>query len=164
MLSKSKILPPILSFFGTSCQNFRLWPHSQPPPLDCLERIFCQCGQLWVLPFYKILPPGILCWLNLDWKRWQKCAKSKFCPNVGRQCNKSSIRTTSILNISLKLFLQVMASIRNVDAKLSEQIKYLTQVSTGQAHEGSSYPSQKVLQTAWHRYAHSPDLSVVWQK
>jgi len=50
---------------------------------------------------------------------------------------------------------QVMASIRNVDAKLSEQIKYLTQVSTGQAHEGSSYPSQKVLQTAWHRLEHA---------
>ena len=79
------------------------------------------------------------------------------------KCNKSSIRINS-RNISLKLFLQVMASIRNVDAKLSEQIKYLTQVSTGQAHEGSSYPSQKVLQTAWHRYAHSPELSVVWQK
>jgi len=50
---------------------------------------------------------------------------------------------------------QVMSNIRDVDAKLSEQIKYLTQVSTGQAHEGSSYPSQKVLQTAWHRLEHA---------
>jgi hypothetical protein len=38
---------------------------------------------------------------------------------------------------------------------LSEQIKYLTQVSTGHPHEGSSYPSQKVLQTAWHRLEHA---------
>jgi len=50
---------------------------------------------------------------------------------------------------------QVMASIRSVDTKLSEQIKYLTQVSTGHPHEGSSYPSQKVLQTAWHRLEHA---------
>jgi len=50
---------------------------------------------------------------------------------------------------------QVMANIRSVDTKLSEQIKYLTQVSTGHPHEGSSYPSQKVLQTAWHRLEHA---------
>ena len=50
---------------------------------------------------------------------------------------------------------QVMANIKNVDSKLSEQIKYLTQVSTGHPHEGSSYPSQKVLQTAWHRLEHA---------
>ena len=50
---------------------------------------------------------------------------------------------------------QVMGSIKNVDNKLSEQIKYLTQVSTGHPHEGSSYPSQKILQTAWHRLEHA---------
>merc|ERR1712141_57800 len=50
---------------------------------------------------------------------------------------------------------QVMANIKSVDSKLSEQIKYLTQVSTGHPHEGSSYPSQKVLQTAWHRLEHA---------
>ena len=43
---------------------------------------------------------------------------------------------------------------KSVDTKLSEQIKYLTQVSTGHPHEGSSYPSQKVLQSAWHRLEH----------
>ena len=47
-----------------------------------------------------------------------------------------------------------MANIKSVDNKLSEQIKYLTQVSTGHPHEGSSYPSQKVLQSAWHRLEH----------
>lgn len=50
---------------------------------------------------------------------------------------------------------QVMGHIRAVDTKLSEQIRYLTQVSTGHPHEGSSYPSQKVLQTAWHRLEHA---------
>ena len=48
----------------------------------------------------------------------------------------------------------VMSNIKSVDSKLSEQIKYLTQVSTGHPHEGSSYPSQKVLQSAWHRLEH----------
>ena len=47
-----------------------------------------------------------------------------------------------------------MTNIKSVDTKLSEQIKYLTQVSTGHPHEGSSYPSQKVLQSAWHRLEH----------
>ena len=47
-----------------------------------------------------------------------------------------------------------MSNIKSVDTKLSEQIKYLTQVSTGHPHEGSSYPSQKVLQSAWHRLEH----------
>lgn len=48
-----------------------------------------------------------------------------------------------------------MAAIKSVDNKLNEQIKYLTQVSTGHPHEGSSYPSQKILQTAWHRLEHA---------
>ena len=48
----------------------------------------------------------------------------------------------------------VMADIKRVEQNLSEQIKYLTQVSTGHPHEGSSYPSQKVLQSAWHRLEH----------
>lgn len=48
----------------------------------------------------------------------------------------------------------VMTSIRSVDTKLSEQIKYLNQVSTGHPHEGSSYPSQKNLWTSWHRLEH----------
>lgn len=50
---------------------------------------------------------------------------------------------------------KVMADIKSVEQNLSEQIKYLTQVSTGHPHEGSSYPSQKVLQTAWHRLEHA---------
>ena len=51
----------------------------------------------------------------------------------------------AICKLFFQIF-QVMANIRSVDTKLSEQIKYLTQVSTGHPHEGSSYPSQKVLQ------------------
>jgi mediator of RNA polymerase II transcription subunit 11 len=39
--------------------------------------------------------------------------------------------------------------------QLSEQITYLTQVSTGQPHEGSGYASAKVLQMAWHRIHHA---------
>ncbi|CAB4062389.1 NPRL2 [Lepeophtheirus salmonis] len=36
-----------------------------------------------------------------------------------------------------------ISSIKSVESKLAEQIKYLTQVSTGHPHEGSSYPAQK---------------------
>lgn len=42
-----------------------------------------------------------------------------------------------------------------VETKLTDQINYLTQVSTGQPHEGSGYASQKVLQMAWHRLEHA---------
>ncbi|XP_055371322.1 mediator of RNA polymerase II transcription subunit 11 [Condylostylus longicornis] len=46
-------------------------------------------------------------------------------------------------------------SLQSVESKLSEQINYLTQVSTGQPHEGSGYASTKVLQMAWHRIHHA---------
>ncbi|XP_004530278.1 mediator of RNA polymerase II transcription subunit 11 [Ceratitis capitata] len=50
---------------------------------------------------------------------------------------------------------QFLKSLSNVESKLSEQINYLTQVSTGQPHEGSGYASAKVLQMAWHRIQHA---------
>ncbi|XP_050078743.1 mediator of RNA polymerase II transcription subunit 11 [Anopheles maculipalpis] len=49
---------------------------------------------------------------------------------------------------------QFLKSLNSVETKLSEQINYLTQVSTGQPHEGSGYASAKVLQMAWHRIQH----------
>ncbi|KAL4220388.1 Mediator of RNA polymerase II transcription subunit 11 [Mactra antiquata] len=41
-----------------------------------------------------------------------------------------------------------------VEAGLIKQINYLTQVSTGQPHEGSCYAAQKDLFMAYHRRAH----------
>lgn len=48
-----------------------------------------------------------------------------------------------------------LKTLGNVENKLTDQINYLTQVSTGQPHEGSGYASQKVLQMAWHRLEHA---------
>lgn len=50
---------------------------------------------------------------------------------------------------------QFLKSLNIIETKLSEQINYLTQVSTGQPHEGSGYASAKVLQMAWHRIQHA---------
>lgn len=50
---------------------------------------------------------------------------------------------------------QFLKTLGQVEQKLTEQINYLTQVSTGQPHEGSGYASQKVLQMAWHRLEHA---------
>lgn len=50
---------------------------------------------------------------------------------------------------------QFLKTLGHVESKLTEQINYLTQVSTGQPHEGSGYSSQKVLQMAWHRLEHA---------
>lgn len=50
---------------------------------------------------------------------------------------------------------QFLKSLSIIETKLSEQINYLTQVSTGQPHEGSGYASAKVLQMAWHRIQHA---------
>lgn len=50
---------------------------------------------------------------------------------------------------------QFLKTLNHVESKLTEQINYLTQVSTGQPHEGSGYASQKVLQMAWHRLEHA---------
>ncbi|KAL5290841.1 MED11 family protein [Megaselia abdita] len=44
-----------------------------------------------------------------------------------------------------------------IEKQLSEQINYLTQVSTGHPHEGSSYASAKVLQMGWHRSSQARD-------
>lgn len=49
---------------------------------------------------------------------------------------------------------QFLKTLNVVEQKLNDQITYLTQVSTGQPHEGSGYASQKVLQMAWHRLEH----------
>lgn len=49
---------------------------------------------------------------------------------------------------------QFLKTLSSVESKLSDQINYLTQVSTGQPHEGSGYASAKVLQMAWHRISH----------
>lgn len=48
-----------------------------------------------------------------------------------------------------------LKTLGTVESKLTDQINYLTQVSTGQPHEGSGYASQKVLQMAWHRLEHA---------
>ena len=48
-----------------------------------------------------------------------------------------------------------LKKLSEVECELSKQIHYLTQVSSGQSHEGSSYASQKVLTMAWHRIEHA---------
>ncbi|KAF8790912.1 mediator of RNA polymerase II transcription subunit 11-like [Argiope bruennichi] len=48
-----------------------------------------------------------------------------------------------------------LKSLETVETGLSQNIAYLTQVSTAQPHEGSSYANQKVMQMAWHRLKHS---------
>ncbi|XP_023242706.1 mediator of RNA polymerase II transcription subunit 11 [Centruroides vittatus] len=48
-----------------------------------------------------------------------------------------------------------LKTLENVENSLSKHITYLTQVSTGQAHEGSSYATQKVMHMAWHRLEHA---------
>jgi len=48
-----------------------------------------------------------------------------------------------------------LKTLNHVELETFKHINYLTQVSTGQAHEGSSYASQKILQMAWHRSEHA---------
>lgn len=46
---------------------------------------------------------------------------------------------------------QFGAAVLKVEAELSAQIRYLTQVATGQPHEGSSYAARKGCQLALNR-------------
>ncbi|NWI56684.1 MED11 polymerase, partial [Calyptomena viridis] len=46
---------------------------------------------------------------------------------------------------------QFGAAVAKVEAELSAQIRYLTQVATGQPHEGSSYGARKSCQLALNR-------------
>ncbi|KAK6195101.1 hypothetical protein SNE40_000593 [Patella caerulea] len=47
-----------------------------------------------------------------------------------------------------------LKTLQEIDTGLTLQINYLTQVSTGQPHEGSCYAAQKDLQMAFHRLEH----------
>ncbi|KAF6730818.1 Mediator of RNA polymerase II transcription subunit 11 [Oryzias melastigma] len=47
--------------------------------------------------------------------------------------------------------LQFQSSINRVESELSAQIRYLTQVATGQPHEGSTYSARKDCQMALNR-------------
>ncbi|XP_052782789.1 mediator of RNA polymerase II transcription subunit 11-like [Mya arenaria] len=47
-----------------------------------------------------------------------------------------------------------MKTLEGVEVGLMKQINYLTQVSTGQPHEGSCYAAQKDLLMGYHRMAH----------
>uniref|UniRef100_A0A8C2G7S4 Mediator of RNA polymerase II transcription subunit 11 n=1 Tax=Cyprinus carpio TaxID=7962 RepID=A0A8C2G7S4_CYPCA len=46
---------------------------------------------------------------------------------------------------------QFQTSINRVESELSAQIRYLTQVATGQPHEGSTYSARKDCQMALNR-------------
>lgn len=47
-----------------------------------------------------------------------------------------------------------LKTLERVENEISKQLIYLTQVSTGQTHEGSCYGHQKVLNMANHRLDH----------
>jgi mediator of RNA polymerase II transcription subunit 11 len=49
---------------------------------------------------------------------------------------------------------QFIKALETIETDLAAQINYLTTVSTGQPHEGSSYAAQKDLQMAQHRMEH----------
>lgn len=48
-----------------------------------------------------------------------------------------------------------LKSLEKVETDLSKCIHYLTQVSSGQSHEGSPYASQKILSMSGHRMEHA---------
>uniref|UniRef100_G3UZ31 Mediator of RNA polymerase II transcription subunit 11 n=1 Tax=Mus musculus TaxID=10090 RepID=G3UZ31_MOUSE len=80
--------------------------------------------------------------------------------NAGSGSEGQTARGTAILELSKEktnerlLDRQAAAfttSVQHVEAELSAQIRYLTQVATGQPHEGSSYSSRKDCQMALKR-------------
>lgn len=99
---------------------------------------------------------------------------------AGQACMELSKEKSSLKQAESQTH-QFLKTLGQLESKLSEQINYLTQVSTGmyicstisflrsfplrctflimflagQPHEGSGYASQKVLQMAWHRLEHA---------
>lgn len=74
--------------------------------------------------------------------------------NSGQAFNELSKDKPSLKSVETTTT-QFMKTLEGIETEISKQINYLTQVSTGQAHEGSSYASQKVLHMAWHRLEHA---------
>ncbi|XP_002736888.1 mediator of RNA polymerase II transcription subunit 11-like [Saccoglossus kowalevskii] len=57
---------------------------------------------------------------------------------------------------NLELYTQkFLKSLETVEGGLTKQINYLSQVSTGHPHEGSSYSAQKEARMALHRLEHA---------
>nr|CAG4644497.1 EOG090X0LXA [Lepidurus arcticus] len=50
---------------------------------------------------------------------------------------------------------QFLKTLSHVENELSKHINYLTQVSTGQPHEGSAYAAQKMWKMSLHRLDHA---------
>ncbi|KAM9208568.1 mediator of RNA polymerase II transcription subunit 11 isoform 1-T1 [Dugong dugon] len=80
--------------------------------------------------------------------------------NAGSGCYDRTARSNVILELSKEKTNERLldrqaaaftASVQHVEAELSAQIRYLTQVATGQPHEGSSYSSRKDCQMALKR-------------
>ena len=74
--------------------------------------------------------------------------------NSGQAFNELSKDKPSLKSVETTTT-QFMKTLEGIENEISKQINYLTQVSPGQAHEGSSYASQKVLHMAWHRLEHA---------
>lgn len=119
------------------------------------------------------MPKDTLCKMHI----WSRC--TLYC--AGQACMELSKEKSSLKQAESQTH-QFLKTLGQLESKLSEQINYLTQVSTGmyiylinilfplcfplqymflimylagQPHEGSGYASQKVLQMAWHRLEHA---------
>ena len=68
--------------------------------------------------------------------------------------NEFSKDKPSIKNVESQVT-QFLRTLDNVESSVSKQIRYLTQVSTLQPHEGSTYASMKVNQMAFQRLEHA---------
>lgn len=69
-----------------------------------------------------------------------------YCSSIGQSLQELGKEKTSQKAVETNTQ-QFLKSLNIIETKLSEQINYLTQVSTGQPHEGSGYASAKVLQS-----------------
>lgn len=122
--------------------------------LDDIEKDIITCLQCAGKRFMICLTYGSVISLDGKWI-WTKC--------FFELVNVTLISAQALLELSKEKSGQKQAetntsqflrTLNQVESKLSDQINYLTQVSTGQPHEGSGYASQKVLQMAWHRLEH----------
>uniref|UniRef100_A0A8D3CTN1 Mediator of RNA polymerase II transcription subunit 11 n=1 Tax=Scophthalmus maximus TaxID=52904 RepID=A0A8D3CTN1_SCOMX len=84
---------------------------------------------------------------------WSLCPKRIYCcllilaGNIVLELSKDK-HNASLLDRQL---VQFQSSVNRVESELSSQIRYLTQVATGQPHEGSTYSARKDCQMALNR-------------
>lgn len=113
----------------------------------------CSC---FALEAVLVPPQNSMTTLKMKLKELEEIEKevASALQSAGQACLELSREKPSMKQVESNTS-SFLTTLQNVEAALTKHILYLTQVSTVQPHEGSSYAAQKVFHMALHRLEHA---------